>query len=157
MARLSGLLMIHILFQCMAWAQDPITIDKATWLAGCWNGGGEQREITEVWMKPSGKSMLGMSRTVKAGKMVEHEFLQILQQENGEIHFVAQPSGQPKASFTLISKNPKELIFENPQHDFPQRVIYKLADDGSLAARIEGKIDGKDRTIDFPMKRTTCE
>jgi len=28
--------------------------------------------------------------------------------------------------------------------------------DGSLRARIEGKIEGKDKGIDFPMRRATC-
>jgi hypothetical protein len=45
-----------------------------------------------------------------------------------------------------------ELVFENPSHDFPQRVIYRKVPDG-LLARIEGVINGKPRGEDYPFKR----
>jgi len=48
------------------------------------------------------------------------------------------------------------LIFENAAHDFPQRIIYRLNDDGSLLARIEGKRGGELKGVDFPMRRAPC-
>jgi hypothetical protein len=50
-----------------------------------------------------------------------------------------------------------EVVFENAQHDFPQRVAYKLEPDGKLAARIEGTRNGSLRVIDFPMSRVSCD
>ena len=49
------------------------------------------------------------------------------------------------------------MIFESLEHDFPQRVIYRLTPDGRVAARIEGMIDGRPEAIDFPLQRTRCE
>ena len=49
------------------------------------------------------------------------------------------------------------MVFENPTHDFPQRVIYRLDDAGVLRARIEGLVAGKPRAEDFPMRRVRCE
>ena len=89
--------------------------------------------------------------------MVDYEFLQIRQQDDGEVYYIAKPSRQPEASFKLIKAGPQELIFENPQHDFPQRIIYRLAGDGSLVARIEGTRNGQPRAVDFPMKRVKCD
>ena len=45
-----------------------------------------------------------------------------------------------------------EVVFENPTHDFPQRIIYRKGADRSVTARIEGVIDGKARGVDFPFK-----
>ena len=126
------------------------------WLAGCWSGGGEGREYVEQWMKPAGGTLLGMSRTVKAGQTVAYEFVQI-RERDGDLYYIAKPSGQAEAAFKLISADPKELIFENPDHDFPQRVIYRLEADGRLMAMVEGTIDGKLRQEHFPMTRTSCE
>ncbi len=95
--------------------------------------------------------MLGISRTIADGKTVEFEFMQIRQETNGEILFIAKPSGQPEATFKLIKGSDREVIFENPQHDFPQRVIYRLQSDGSLLGRIEGVSKGKEKAVDFPM------
>ena len=136
-------------------AKKP-SIDDLKWLAGCWESSRGARLVEEVWMKPAGGSMMGMGRTTASGKTAQFEFMRI-HEENGEIRFTAKPSGQPEASFKLISTNLEELIFENPQHDYPQRVIYRKQADGSLAARIEGQMNGKSRAIDFPYKRGKCE
>jgi hypothetical protein len=101
--------------------------------------------------------MLGISRTVADGKTVEFEFTRIHQEPSGEIFFTAKPSGQPEATFKMIKGSANEVIFENPQHDFPQRVIYRLQSDGSLLGRIEGASKGKERSVDFPMIRTRCQ
>ena len=101
--------------------------------------------------------MLGISRTIANGKTVEFEFTRIHQEPSGEIFFTAKPSGQPEATFKMIKGSANEVIFENPQHDFPQRVIYRREGDGSLLGRIEGVSKGKERAVDFPMIRARCE
>ncbi|GEM_PF-1171284 len=126
------------------------------WLAGCWDGSSAGREYLEQWMKPSGQIMLGMSRSVINGKTREYEFVQIREQDGG-IFYVAKPSGQAEASFKLVKNENHEAIFENPQHDFPQRIIYKLEKDGSLAAAIEGMSKGQLKRIGFPMRRAKCD
>ena len=100
--------------------------------------------------------MLGTGQTMKDGKTVEFEFMRI-HEEKGETFFTAKPSGQPEASFKLISYKDGKVVFENPQHDFPQRVIYGKQPDGSLLARIEGEMNGQKRGIEFPFQRTKCE
>jgi len=90
--------------------------------------------------------MFGISRTVADGKTMEFEFMQIRQEPGGGILFIAKPSGQPEATFKLIKGGDREVIFENPQHDFPQRVIYRLQSDGSLLGRIEGVSKGKEKS-----------
>jgi hypothetical protein len=56
----------------------------------------------------------------------------------------------------LVKSSPGELTFENLQHDFPQRIIYRV-DGRKLHARIEGTKDGKTRGVDFPYTRTKCD
>jgi len=133
------------------------SIAELAWLKGCWSSEGKERQTTEQWLKPGGENMLGVSRTIARGKTVEFEFMQIWEEENGEIFFIAQPSGQKQTRFKLSTIGSREVVFENPTHDFPQRVIYRLVEDGSLLGRIEGVIQGKKKTVDFPMKRISCD
>jgi hypothetical protein len=135
-------------------AQTP-DVNTLSWLAGCWQQEGATRTVDEVWMPPLGDGMLGMSRTVSKGKIVEHEFLQIRVQ-NGRLVYIAQPSGQPEATFTASTASAREVMFENPAHDFPQRILYRLQPDGSIAARIEGTANGKARGVDFRLARVRC-
>jgi hypothetical protein len=132
------------------------TIDQVVWLTGCWHGSSPGREYREQWGKLAGGMMMGTSQTVRDGKTVEYEFLQILAAEDG-VYYLARPSGQKEAAFKLIEVTPQSAIFENKQHDFPQRILYRLGAAGSLVARIEGVENGAARGVDFPMTREPCE
>jgi len=100
--------------------------------------------------------MLGVSRTVKGGKTIETEFLRMTANENGQLVYIALPSRQKETSFVLVRATEKEMVFENLQHDFPQRIIYRRVTADRMAARIEGLRAGVLRGIDFPMSRTDC-
>lgn len=107
-------------------------------------------------MLPAGGTMLGMSRTVKNGATLTFEFMQIRATADRSLEFVAHPSGQAETTFPLLRLNDTEAVFENLQHDFPQRIVYRL-DNGKLRARIEGKRNGSIRAIEFPMSRVKCD
>ncbi|MCI0567770.1 MAG: DUF6265 family protein [Acidobacteria bacterium] len=130
-------------------------VGKLGWLAGCWERTNGERRVEEQWMKPRGGTMFGMGRTVVGEKTSEFEQMQI-REEAGQLVFTAKPSGQEEASFRSIEVTATSVVFENQAHDFPQRVIYRRQEDGSLLARIEGEDNGKARGVDFPMQRVTC-
>jgi hypothetical protein len=124
------------------------------WLAGSWTFERNGKVVEEQWLAPAGGTMVGMGRTVANGKTIEHEFLLLHEDASGEILYTAKPSGQPEASFKLVRASDVEVVFENPAHDFPQRIKYNLQPDGSLLAAIEGETEGKARRVVFPYRRT---
>jgi len=128
-----------------------------TWMSGCWASVEGEPGSGEQWTVPAGRSMLGMSRTVRDGATVAFEFLRITEDEDGTIVLVALPSGQQSTMFALVSQSDNEVVFENREHDFPQRVIYRRMPGNLLVGRIEGTINGTARNIDFPMKKTDCD
>lgn len=130
-------------------------IRKLAWLAGCWEQEEKGRTVHEQWMAPLGGSMLGMSRTVADGKTVSFEAMGI-HEDQGKLVFTANPSGQEQASFTQSELTDSMIVFSNPKHDFPQRIIYRLRPDGTLNARIEGTRNGALKGVDFPMRRGRC-
>lgn len=126
-------------------------------MAGCWERRDPKKEllVSEQWMSPAGTSILGMGRTVKKGQTVDFEYMRIEQREDG-MYFVAQPKANAApTAFKLISSTTDEITFENKDHDFPQRVIYKMFGT-KLTGRIEGNSNGKFLAIDFPMDRAEC-
>ena len=135
----------------------PSSIEDLTWLSGCWAAAGQDAGSGEQWMPPAGGTMIGMSRSVRDGKTVAFEFIRIVEQEDGGLEFIASPSGQNTTSFSMVSLGDREVTFGNSDHGFPQRIIYRLTSDEDLLGRIEGTIDGKERAVDFPMKRIDCE
>lgn len=139
----------------MALAQDE-PLAALSWLAGCWSADGAEPGSGESWLPPAGGSMLGVSRTVRNGTTVAHEFMQIRSSADGKIVFIALPSGQREATFPLLSLEADQVTFENPQHDYPQRVSYRRLTAERLVARIEGIREGKLHAVDFPMSRVAC-
>lgn len=153
------LILVSAFLPSVADAQTrPTALDSLSWLAGCWEGRyANGRTVSEQWMKPLGGLMMGMSRTVKDGKVVESEVVRLKLSDDGSVHYVAQPSGQTEASFRLVKCEGDSAVFENPGHDFPQRIVYRLVTPDSLSARIEGVVVGKSKGAGFPYRRVRCE
>ena len=131
------------------------SLDQLSWLSGCWEGRQGEAFIEELWSKPRGLSMLALSRTVKEGKTVSYEFLQI-RQDNQSLVYIAQPRGAVAVRFKLLRTSVDETVFENLQHDFPQRIIYQRKG-RLLLASIEGTDKGKKEREEFQMRKVRCD
>jgi hypothetical protein len=122
---------------------QPASIDRLAWMAGTWTGTtADGIEIVEHWTDPKGGVMLGLHRDVKGGKTISFEFLRIQATPAGIVYF-ASPRGAPPTPFPMAEQGVERIVFANPAHDFPKRIIYRLTMDGSLNARVEGTVKGK--------------
>jgi hypothetical protein len=132
-------------------------LGRAAWLAGCWELRTPSRVVLEMWMPPTGDLMLGGSRTVVAGGTArEFEHLR-LQARGDTIVYTALPSGQRETDFrsTLVASD--TIVFENPAHDFPRKIIYRRVTADSIVARVEGPgPNNTTRGINFPYRRVSC-
>ena len=135
--------------QTRATAAAP-AISDLVWISGDWQtAAGARAQIEEHWTRPAGDSMIGMSRTVVGDKTVEFEYLRI-EQRDDEIYYVAHPKARcPGTDFKLTSLSAQEAVFENPQHDFPKRIIYRKNSDGSLIASIDSGAGTKSRSFAY--------
>jgi len=152
-------LVLFILCACLGGQAQTATVDTLSWMAGCWELSVPQRQMTiaEHWMKPSGGTLIGMSRTVRGEKTTGFEFIRIVTTEAG-IDYVAKPSSnKEETAFKLVKLSATEVVFENLAHDFPQRIIYRSQAPEGLFARIEGMQNGKLSGMDIPLKRAKCE
>ena len=127
------------LFLLVALSPQTPTIADLSWIAGDWQTApGGRAQIEEHWTNVAGGSMMGMSRTVAGEKTVEFEYLRIEQRTDG-VYYVAHPKARcPGTDFKLTKSSTSEAVFENPQHDFPKRIIYRKTGDDSLTASIDG-------------------
>lgn len=135
--------------------QAPAAADDVGWMAGCWQARSGGRVVEEQWMAPRGRTLLGMSRTVAADSTVAWELMRIVER-GGRLVFQADPSGQAPAEFAATEGGPGRVVFADPAHDFPQRIVYRRAGADSLVARIEGERGGAVRGVDFRYARVPC-
>jgi hypothetical protein len=135
-------------------ASSPI--DRAAWLSGCWEMRVGDRSTMEMWMPPAGGTMMGASRTTRGGVVREYEQLR-LHTSGDTLIYSALPSGQKLADFKSTTISATSLVFENPTHDFPKKVVYRRVGADSVVARVEGPgPNNTTRGFDFPMKRASC-
>ena len=134
---------------------DRPGIDRLSWLAGCWELRTATRTVEEYWTRPRGGTMLGMGRTVVRDSMVEHEST-LIRWKGDRLVYEANPSGQAPTTFPAIVATADSVVFEAPEHDFPQRVGYRRNGADSLSAWIEGTSNGKTRRIPFLYARSAC-
>lgn len=135
---------------------DDAPLDRLSWMTGCWRAVGGEAGSGEHWTPVAGGTLLGISRTVRGGKTTVYEFMRIAEAPDGKVALLAQPSGKPPATFPAIRVSASEVVFENLDHDFPQRVIYRLEAPGQIQASIEGMRGGSMRSIPYPLERVAC-
>jgi hypothetical protein len=132
---------------------DPpnASLDDLSWMAGTWVQSSGESRTEEHWLAPQGNLMLGVSRTIR-GPRTSFEYLRIAPTDQGLVYF-ASPQGRPPTEFRLTSLKDKRVVFENPEHDFPQQISYWLDEKGELHARVEGLLRGEKRGHDFHWQR----
>ena len=129
-------------------------IQQLAWMQGCWETASTARTVEEQWTAPRGRSMVGLSRTVRGGELVAYELI-VIRERGDRLVYIAHPSGQPSAEFVSTSLSEGSVVFENPAHDFPQRIGYRR-EGTSLLAWIEGSRNGQTRRVEFPYRRAAC-
>jgi len=121
-------------------AQDDLS--RLAWMAGAWVSDSAGTRVEEHWMTPVGDLMLGMNRTARKGRRAQFDFMRI-DRRGDTITYLASPAGRPATAFRMIALTADRVVFENAQHDFPQRVLYWRGPRGRLCARVEGTVDGR--------------
>ncbi|MGH9972223.1 MAG: DUF6265 family protein [Pyrinomonadaceae bacterium] len=150
-----GLSFVLLGFTANAGATATDLSDLA-WMAGNWTGVKDGVEMEELWQAPKGNMMLGLHRDVAGGRTVSFEFLRIEATAEG-ITYWASPRGRPATPFRLAELKEKRVVFENPEHDFPRRIIYWLDKDSALHAKIEGTQGGKPAAEEWTWRRTAVD
>ena len=143
--------MLKLIIATLLLFQTP-TLADLSWISGNWQTApGGRRQIEEHWTQAAGGSMMGMSRTVAGDKTVEFEYLRIEQRADG-VYYVAHPKARcPGTDFKLTRASATEAVFENPQHDFPKRIIYRKTGDDGLTATVDAGEGSK--AISFVYQR----
>lgn len=99
--------------------------------------------------------MAGSGRTSINGVPRESEKLRIFF-SGDTIVYEAIPSGQMLTLFRAATFTDREIVFANPEHDFPQRIVYTRVGKDSLIARIEGDRAGRRQPVSYPFKKVEC-
>jgi Domain of unknown function (DUF6265) len=138
----------------------PLELTSLAWLEGCWRGDVAKYEFREYWLPLRGGMMIGAGHVVLDGKTEDYGYLRLETRADG-VYYVSISSARKELSFRLTTTevDDKDTIFTftNSVDEFPQRVIYRRGTDGWLYAIVEGKVNGQDKRVIYPMRRVDCQ
>lgn len=141
-----------------AHAQVNDCLKKFSWLKGTWKMEEKASVLVEEWTAGGSGSIKCRSYEVKGNDttLIERATISCIAGKQVFTYYpVINSPGENimPVTFALISEENGTYIFENPEHDFPQRVVYQIVNADECHAWIEGKEKGRENKIDFFYKR----
>ena len=124
-------------------------------ILGTWKMETRRGPMFEQWTRANNEKFQGKSFRLNNQDTLILERVE-LSLTGGSIIYRPIVTGQndgKAVEFKLISNTGDRFVFENKEHDFPQRVIYHFKSKDTLNARIEGTKDGKEMGSNFPYVR----
>lgn len=131
-------------------------IKKTNWLLGKWENKVDEGVLTENWKRLNDSTFQAESFFIKEKDTLHFESI-TLQQKGEELFYNSTVKGQNNdkpVTFNMTSETDKKSVFENPKHDYPQKITYSLINKDSLVAEISGIQLGKPSSEKFGMKKT---
>jgi hypothetical protein len=130
-------------------------LEKMNWLIGNWENKLPDGLLVESWKKDNDSTYSGNSYFINTKDTVHFESIILIQKED-ELIYTATVPGQnddEPVDFKMTLANESNFTFENPTHDYPQKITYKKINPNNLVATISGKQQGKETQESYPMKR----
>jgi hypothetical protein len=151
---LAAVLGVALLGATPAASQDDL--EGLAWLEGEWQRETRRGLSIERWSRLPGGGLVGESVVIPAdgGEEFQVEAL-LLVRMGADIFFVARPrQNEFPIGFRLVAQTDTEAVFENPTHDFPQRITYLRTASDSFTATIVGPgDDGEPQEVAFHFVR----
>jgi hypothetical protein len=130
-------------------------LHQASWLIGRWENTSEEGSLSEIWTEVNDSTYQANTYfAIPTGDTVFTEEIQ-LHQSGKHVWYSTKVSDQndgKAVDFNMTKVSDKEIVFENKEHDYPQKIHYKL-DGKTVTATISGKEGGKAKKEDFVMTK----
>ena len=139
-----------------AMADEPVpALQSLAWLLGTWERTGlpEGRSGSEQWQR-QGVALVGRGASYTQGRLQFEESLRI-EQDGAEVYYIADVPGNPMSvKFRKVEQAEHSVTFENPAHDFPQRITYRR-EGTQLTAILSG--GGDSRMFRFEQSKSPTD
>ena len=131
-------------------------MEKAQWLIGEWQNQSSQGLLTETWTRENDSTLTARSYFIKtAGDTLHLEVITLSEDKSG-VRYVPTVQGQNNnnpVTFKMTASDETSMTFENPQHDYPSKIVYRKINADSIVAEISGVQQGQPSSERYPMGR----
>ena len=120
-------------------------LNPAQWIVGNWVQKTDKGILTESWQRQNDSVFVGSTYFINESDTLHSETI-LLEQRADSITYSAKVKGQNNdkaVPFTLTTANTNSLVFENPAHDYPQKIVYQKSKSNGLVVTVSGMLRGK--------------
>ena len=128
-------------------------LKKLEWILGTWERETTHGMMFEGWKVINESFWEGKSFRLAANDTIILEKLSLVVMDDNLFYVPVVSHNPGPVYFRMIEQSADKAVFVNPEHDFPQTIIYRRISDDSLHARIEGKNEGVESSVDFYFRR----
>ena len=147
---------IIIFFASCQKSKEVSKIVVTDWLLGKWENNSADGNLSETWKKVNDSIYDGAAYFIKEKDTLHFEKIQ-MKQKGENLLYIATIKGQNNdkpITFVHNDTIEKQLVFENPKHDFPQKIVYSKITKDSIIIQISGIQQGKPSSERYSMKKT---
>lgn len=150
------ILLLLTIFSCKeSDANEKEKMKAANWILGNWENKSVDGNLSETWKKVNDSTFEAQSYFIKEKDTLHFESI-ILQQKGEELTYSTMVKGQNEdkaVAFKLTTTTEKQLVFENPKHDYPQKIIYSEINPDNIVVKISGIQQGKPSSEQYSLKK----
>lgn len=150
------IILVVVSFASCQKSKEVSKIVGKDWLLGKWENKSDEGNLLEIWKKENDSLFIGESYFIKEKDTLHSEKIQ-LKQQGENLLYIATVKGQNDDKPITFKHNieiAKQLVFENPQHDYPRKIVYKPFAKGHLLIEISGIQQEKPSSARYSMKKT---
>lgn len=157
MRSITGILIFSVLAAACSEAKKEkiITVNSFSWLNGHWEMPEKDGTVTEEWKTVNDSLMEGKSDFIKGDSVIPFELIKIFRRDTS-LFYEAKAAGQnddKPVAFRMTSFSDSGFVAENPQHDFPKRITYRLINKDSIHAFVDDGLSVPEKKSDFYYSR----
>lgn len=120
-------------------SDDSKTFKKLYTLVGTWKMNTKRGAVCEEWKKVNKNYLQSKGYMIRGKDTILSERIALTNTKEGVFYTstVEDQNGKQPIAFKMTASENNEFVFENPKHDFPKRIVYKLISADSLHAYID--------------------
>jgi hypothetical protein len=118
---------------------DKKIFKKLYTLEGVWKMNTKRGAVCEEWKKVDKNYLQNKGYMIKGKDTIINERVALTNTKTG-IFYTSTVEGQNNKqpiAFKMTKAENNRFVFENPEHDFPKRIVYKLVTADSLHAYVD--------------------
>ena len=130
---------------------------RLDWMLGRWEMVEEDHTLTEEWQQIDSANFLGAASKIVGSDTIPTEKLEIRATDSGVFYIADVPQNPEPVWFKLTEGSDTTAVFENPEHDLPNLISYRLESPGIIRVRVAGVRDGAPTGFELLFARAASD